>query len=128
MKNIIDHNVISQVLELINWKKADHNQYMYECAEGYLSRLMPDYPQVQTQIMKSATFWKWWQQHWEKRDMQFIETVDEETPGMIDPVELYKEIHDPRALLAGVYLNGQVLQESYASLIELITKEQEVAA
>lgn len=131
MQNTTDNNVIREVLQLIGWTKEQHNQHIYECADAYLGGFIPSYPQIQTQIMKTPVFWNWWRLHWEKRDMQFIEQCYGWDEGRESRVEVYKELHDPRTLAAAIYLNGQVLEESYAEMIGKITSAQtrkEVAA
>lgn len=119
-----DRNVIQQVAELLGWTKEDHNQYVFDCAEAYLCGFIKDYPQVQSQLMKSSIFWKWWRTHWEKRDLEFIDHCYGTDDTRQDRVEIYKEHHDPRTLLTAVYLNGQVLEETYAEMISKVTKSQ----
>ncbi|MEQ1677883.1 MAG: hypothetical protein ABL876_14330 [Chitinophagaceae bacterium] len=133
MNNTTDNNIIKEVLRLIGWNQEQHNEYVYAVAEAYLSGFIPSYPQIQTQIMKSPIFWNWWRSHWEKRDMQFIDQCYGWDEGQDARIEVYREQHDPRALLTAVYLNGQVLEESYAEMIGRLTdsqirKHKEVAA
>jgi hypothetical protein len=126
MKNIIDSQVIKKVLTLIGWTIEDHNTYLYECAEKYLAGFISEYPQVQIQIMRTTKFWNWWRKHWELRDMEYLELHQEAHLSKDALLEEYKEIHDPRTLLEAIYLNGQVLEESFAGLIGEITKQQQM--
>ncbi len=112
------------VRQLLCWNQQEYADYQYQCGIAYLDALTPDYPQVNNQIIKSPTFWKWWVQHWENRDAEFIEIIDNSIDGIIDPEAEYRELHDPRTLAIAIYLNGQVLQESYATMIGELTKKQ----
>jgi hypothetical protein len=125
-----DQQIVKQVLQLLGWDAGEHNTYIFDCAEKYLSGFIPSYPQIQSQILKSRVFWNWWRHHFEKRDMEFIEQCWNWNEGLNAKVELYKEIHDPRTLVVAVYMSGQVLEESYAQMIGDVIKEQqkEVAA
>ncbi|MGQ0739091.1 MAG: hypothetical protein ACT4OJ_08550 [Bacteroidota bacterium] len=124
MDNTIDKSIQREVQALLNWNAQQWAQHVYECALSYLQKLMPEYPQIVRQISSSKTFWNWWKHHWEKRDMEFIEQIDLSNDAIIDPVAEYLEKHDPRTLAEGIYLNGQVLEESYAQMIGAITKNQ----
>lgn len=126
-----DKTLQKEVAALLNWDMQQYSQFIEDCGIAYLEKYIPNYPQVVKQITRSKIFWNWWKAAWEKRDQQFVETIDLATDSIIDPVEIYTELHDPRSLAEAVYLNGQVLQESYAEMIGQITKLQtrkEVAA
>lgn len=110
-----------QVLNSLRWDAEKFSLFYYECAEKYMSGFVPAYPQVVTQIMKSPIFWNWWASHWEMRDEEFLKNRDGHTG---DLVELYMEHHDPRTLLTAIYMSGQVLEESYATMIGEVTKSQ----
>lgn len=127
----LDRSLQKEVQAHLGWDAEQWAQFVYDCGITYLAKYLPAYPQVVTQITRSTIFWNWWKAHWEKRDIEFLETIDASNDGIIDPVEIYKEQHDPRTLAEGIYLNGQVLQESYADMIGKITSLQtkkEVAA
>jgi hypothetical protein len=123
MKNV-DTQIRDAVLELIGITVEQYNELIYQCAEQYLSGFMPSYPQVVTQIMKSPQFWSWWIHHWQQRDKEFIELNSETVESMGTRFMLYQETHDCQTLLAAIYLNGQVLEETYARMIGEVTKSQ----
>lgn len=123
----IDKQVQTTVTGLLSWTDKRLNEFIYDCGLTYLVEIAPKYPQVVTQIAKSEIFWNWWKGHWELRDQEFIETCDESPEAIIDVEQLYKDIHDPAILAKGMYLNGMVLQQSYAAIIGQITKEQQAA-
>lgn len=120
----IDKNVQQTVTGLLCWSHQKLNEFINECGIAYLVEIAPKYPQVTDQIARSEIFWNWWKGHWELRDQEFIETCDESPEAIIDVEQLYKDIHDPAVLAKGMYLNGQVLQQSYAAVIGQITKQQ----
>lgn len=121
----IDKRLQQQVMQLLSKDDKDYNQFMYDCGLAYLNEIAPAYPQVTAEIIRSNTFWDWWKGHWAVREMEFIEIIDESpAEAIIDVMQMYKDLHDPKTLAAALYLNGQVLQQSYATLISKITKEQ----
>jgi hypothetical protein len=122
-----DTQIIQKVLALVGWNTERRNQVIYNSAERYLTGFMPSYPQIVGQLMKDPIFWKWWMGHWEMRDKEFLELNE---TGCDNAEELYLELHDPRTLVEAIYLNGQVLEESYAKMIGEVSKAQkmEVAA
>lgn len=122
--NRIDKQIQLEVVKLLSWTVEQHNQFIYDCGIAYLTEIAPKYPQVVTQIAKTKSFWNWWNAHWELREKEFIETIDESPEAIIDVVQLHKDLHDPKVLAAAKYLNGLVLEESYVNLIATITKEQ----
>lgn len=126
----INTQIQEKVTALTGLSAEEHNQLVYNCAFAYLQGFMPAYPQIITQVTKSSVFWKWWINHWEQRDKEFIEKCEHwpETPET--RMEIYKEDHDPRTLVEAVYLSGQVLEASYAEMIGQVMDEQkqEVAA
>ena len=121
---IIDKNIQKQVMALLSQDDKEYNQFVYDCGIAYLNELAPQYPQVTTEITRSETFWDWWKGHWAVREMEFIEIIGEEIDPVFKPLQIYKDLHDPKVLAEALYLNGQVLQQSYANLIGKITKEQ----
>jgi len=129
---IIDKGIQKQVMALLSQDEKQYNQFVYDCGLAYLNELAPQYPQVNAEITRSETFWDWWKGHWAVREMEFIETVEvfqhdvQIKPELLPKVimDVYKDLHDPKILAGALYLNGQVLQQSYANLIGKITKEQ----
>lgn len=103
--------------------------YLKATAPDYpLKATAPDYPQVISQIARSEIYWNWWRSHWQRRDEQFLEECEtwESTPDKYQVV--YRNMNDGRTLQSAIYLNGQVLQDSYAETISKITKAQKEAA
>lgn len=124
MSNTLDKSVQREVRALLAWDAQAWAQYVFDCGIAYLQKLMPSYPQVASQISRQQIFWNWWKAHWEKRDMEFLEKIDESQEAIIDPVAEYRELHDPRTLAEAIYLNGQVLEESYAEMFGKLSDEQ----
>lgn len=119
----IDGSVIEAVKKILGWDQLRYASYQERCGYKYLQCIMPDYPQVVKQIVRSAIFWKWWTRHWENRDKEFIELYHN-CNGSIDAQDVYQEINDPRTLAIAIYLNGQALEETYANMIGEITDTQ----
>ena len=124
MQNTIDKSVQRNVMALLGWDEQKYAQYIHDCGVKYLEKYIPEYRVVINQIIRSEIFWNWWKAHWEKRELQFIESIDYEESPLLDAEEIYMEYHDPRTLAIALYLNGQVLQESYAQMIGELTDTQ----
>lgn len=120
----IDPQVQQPVLKAIGWTDEQYSQFIYDMALAYLNAFIPHYPQVVEQITASKTFWSWWLGHWQLRDMEFMESIYNCDEGVDSRIEVYKSIHDPETLVRAIYLNGVVLQESYAKMIGEVTDEQ----
>lgn len=123
-----DKSIEQRVLALIGIGEDQYSELVFESGIQYLKATAPDYPQVVSQIARSEVFWNWWRSHWQRRDEQFLE----ECEGWDSTTEkrrlVYHNMNDGRTLQSAIYLNGQVLQDSYAELIKDITKLQTQAA
>lgn len=124
MNNTIDKQLQRDCMKLLGWNEEQYAGFIYNTGIAYLSNYIPNYPQVVSQITRSEVFWNWWKMHWEKRDKEFMEQCYGWDEGREYYIELYKNLHDASTLAAGIYLNGQVLEESYANMIGCVTKEQ----
>lgn len=124
MNNTIDKQLQRDVQARLGWSIQNYAQFIYDCGITYLAKYIPDCPQVATEISKSLVFWNWWKAHWEKRELQFIEQIYGLEENHEEMLELYKELHDPRSLAEGIYMNGEVLNETYAEMFGKLTKAQ----
>lgn len=120
----IDNQLREQVQQLLGWSEEQYGQFVYDCGLAYMQYIAGEYPAVYSQIIRSEKFWNWWKRHWEQREKEYLERIDGDMPAYIQPEEIYKEMHDPRTLASAMYLNGQVLQDSYAGLMQEITDGQ----
>ena len=120
----IDKQIMKTVLEALHWNEQQYVEFIYSCGLAYLVAYIPGYPKIISEISKTETFWDWWKDHWEKREMEFIETITDYPESVTDVLQVHKDLHDPLVLAGAEYLNGQVLQESYVSLINNITKNK----
>jgi hypothetical protein len=133
MQNTIDKSLQKEVRELLGWSAIEYAEFIEDTGIAYLQQLAPNYPQVVAQITKSKIFWNWWKAHWEKRDMQFVEECYCWDEGTESRVQVYKNHNDAQTLAEALYMNGQVLQDSYPKMIGQLTdtqlyKHKEVAA
>lgn len=123
-----DTQIQWKIQQLLQWTADEYNEFVFTEGLAYLKALTPDYPNVTKQIAKSQLFWNWWRTHWQKRDQQFLEECETWTTTTEKYRVVYQNMNDGKTLQAAIYLNGQVLEESYAELIGQITKAQEVSA
>lgn len=113
-----------KIQHLLQWSEDEYNELVFNEGIGYLKELIPDYPQVFSQIAKSKIFWNWWRLHWQKRDEQFLEECETWQTTLEKHRLVYCNHNDGRTLANALYLNGQVLQDSYATLMQQLLKSQ----
>jgi hypothetical protein len=123
-----DKNIESKVRDLLQWSEDQYNELVLETGIQYLEAMAPEYKQVTRQISKSEIFWNWWRSHWQRRDEQFLEECETWHTTLEKYRTVYRNHNDAKMLLANVYLNSNVLHESYAQLFDQITKKQTQAA
>ncbi|MCC6290162.1 MAG: hypothetical protein IT249_19965 [Chitinophagaceae bacterium] len=128
MKNesqILDKSIQKEVQSILGWTAQQWAEFVEQCGNDYLNVLMPEYPQVVSQITRSSIFWNWWRSHWERRDIEYLEQIDlADDRKIIDVLAEYNEMHNPDILAQALYLNGQILQESYAAMMQKILDAQ----
>lgn len=127
--NTYDNQIEQKVLDLLQWDSEKHNELVFETGIAYLRCMTSEYPQVTRQISNTKLFWNWWRSHWQDRDRQFLE----ECETWVTTLEKYRLVYEnhnhARTLAEALYLNGQVLQDSYAQLMgDLINNQKEVEA
>lgn len=106
---------------LFTWTEQQYVQMVYDCGLAYLQNVIGNQnEEVLSYVRKSEVFWNWWKMNWEMRDAEFIEQLPE--LNLWEEEDEYKNIHNPRTLADAIYLNGQVLQESYAVMIGELNK------
>jgi hypothetical protein len=118
------NNIQQQILKLLKWDEQKLMQMVYDNAIHYLNEFISDYPQVIAEISRSKTFWNWWTNHWDDRDKEFLEQCEGYSDDVNNRIELYLNLHDPATLSAALYLNGQVLEETFVNVINGIVHEQ----
>lgn len=117
-------NIEQRICNLLQWEKEQYAEMVFENGLQYLKGLAPDYPQVVSQISRNEIFWNWWRSHWYRRDEQFLEECETWETSLDKYRRVYINHNDPQMLLRNVYLNSQVLHDSYAELFQHITKHQ----
>lgn len=122
----IDKNIIQQVITALGWNEQQYAAHIEQTGKDYLHAFIKGYDTVITQILQSETFWNWWKHHWQNRDQQFLEIIADYPEHIGSMMDEYNALHNAAQLADGMYLNGQVLQQSYLTLIDQITKEQTV--
>ena len=106
------HQLKLEVCLLLNWEIMDYCQLQYDCGRAYLYWYLPCDEQARNVLERSKTYWGWWRQQWAIHDESFLshKQVIQETP-IRRLAELYRELHDPRALAVEMKPNSVVLEE-----------------
>lgn len=126
--NTYDKNIENKILDLLQQTEDWYNELVIDTGMAYINEQVGEYPEVKKQIIKSRIFWNWWRSHWQDRDEQFLEECETWHTTTEKYRLVYENHNDARTLAAALYLNGQVLQESYAVLMDRIIKNQKEVA
>jgi hypothetical protein len=108
----------------------DRSDLIYRFGCDYIENYCPIeiWPQACQEILETKSFWKWWQNQWEKREIKFImewdlrfaeELVDVDKRIML--IQVYHFINN--WAMIGVYPNRVVVDEYWAEVIEHVFKE-----
>lgn len=103
------------VLALLEWDDLKYCEFQMQMGEEYLTRTLGTDTYGIEILVKSQLFWKWWINHWNKRDQIFLlrftgsystDTLREE----------YRFEHNPSNLVMSP--NKVILEESYSVMIQ----------
>lgn len=119
----INAQLQQKIESILQWDDLRYSKFIMECGISYLHfYIKGESEEIISHIRRSKIFWNWWKLHWAARDRAFLET----NVGIVDyrlARQLYHNLHDPASLAAELYPNGQVLGESYATMIGDLNKE-----
>lgn len=128
MSYIIDQTIKKQVLDLIEWDEQQYAQFIYDCGLAYLQNVISnEYESITKSIISNEIFWNWWKINWEMRDQEFVEKMEIWSIGIEADREVYLNNNDPKILAKAIYLNGLVLQSSYAAMIQDLHKQVHIS-
>ena len=123
MSYIIDQTIQKEICKLLHWSEQQYNEFVYDCGLAYIQAVIDNESEYIRQfIQRSETYWNWWKMHWEMREKEFIEACNGWDEGVENRLHIYKKTHNPYQLAGALYLNGKVLEESYAVMIEDLHK------
>lgn len=128
---------MQKAIEQITGISADERSEMiYENGLAYLRHQCLGYEGVADEISASRTFWRWWAEHWNRRDEAFAAPLNPTEEGKHGARvigmrglkkqtarQLYEMVHNPIALSCELNMNAHVLQESYASMMGKLNDE-----
>lgn len=119
---ILPTPTINKIVSLLQWDDGRYEKFVMECGIAYLYAYIKDESdEVIGQIRNSKVFWNWWKLHWNNRDEAFLDSVTDAIRKDIAR-QLYQQLHDPATLAAELHPNGEVLGESYATMISELSK------
>lgn len=108
------------VLALLEWDDLKYCEFQMQMGEEYLIRTLENDAYGIEILIKSQLFWKWWINHWNKRDQIFLMRFS--GSYSVDVlVDEYKFEHNPSNLVMSP--NKVILEESYAVMIQQIVDE-----
>ncbi len=81
-----------QVKQLLGWDDLEYGQFQMDAGTEYLKNMLGNDATGIDYLSKNGMFWRWWVNHWDKRDELFISLASDLTPEARQA--LYLELHD----------------------------------
>lgn len=111
-----------RVIQLLGWDELRYAEMQYRTGRQYLQSYIPNDPDGIDALERSRIFWAWWKNQWLIRDTAFLNT-DIAKVSRLSALRIYEYMHNAEALVHAIYPSGQVLDESYAKMIDNFNKE-----
>lgn len=106
----------------LEWTEQEYANFQYESGLAYLEHYIPTDQHGIDMLSRSRIFWRWWVNHWNQRDAQFLSLY---TPEFSHPKilqKVYRGFHDVFTLVNEIYPNATILSDSYAVMIDHFNK------
>jgi hypothetical protein len=81
------------VLRKLNISEAQYVDMVLDGGFDYLRNVLELDEELVQDLVSSSLFWKWWMNHWQKWDAEFLIKSRRENPRIIQM--LYNQLHDP---------------------------------
>lgn len=110
---------IQKVCQLLGWDLETYTNYQHEKGLEYLKEVVCDDAWSVQQMAKTPLFWRWWVNHWNARDAEFISTWNNW------PISwLRRKYNDLNAVEGFSFWPHKIIMEqSYAIMIDEVNKE-----
>jgi len=109
-----------QVCKLLGWSLATYTQYQENKGLEYLRDVVCGDLWSVNNVAKTPLFWKWWINHWNARDNEFITTIASQWPSDW----LRRKYDDLNAVEGFTFWPHKVIMEqSYAIMVDEMNKE-----
>lgn len=108
-----------QVTRLLGWTEQQYCEYQQEKGIAYLHHVLEiDEAGIKMQI-QNPLFWRWWVNHWNRRDEEFLTYASGTPKRMIE--NLYNDLNDPFGF--EFYPHRVIMDASYNGLIKEIMQD-----
>jgi hypothetical protein len=105
-----------QITRLLKWTETEYAEFVNDMGIDYLNAYIPNDLHGIYMLNNSRMYWNWWKNHWQIRDMEFLEIVNGE--GYTKMLQrLYTKFHSVSRLINEIYPNAQVLGSDYCRMI-----------
>lgn len=105
-----------QIIKSLNWTELQYCNYQQQIGLEYMQRVVGSDEWGIKQLEASELFWRWWVNHWNRIDEEFM------TYGIIAPEtmreHLYTDLHDPEGF--EFYPHRLIIEQSYAILMDSV--------
>ena len=97
-----------QVKKLLHWDDLQYGQFQMETGTEYLEKMLGSDDFAIGYLSKNSMFWRWWVNHWDKRDEQFINQAS--GLNLDERLELYAGLHNAKSFR--FYPHKAILEDS----------------
>lgn len=102
-----------QVIRLLGWSELEYCNYQEEVGLQYMRKVLETDEQGISYLSKNELFWKWWVNHWNYRDAEFL--IDAKaTPAVLRP-GLYRDLNSIEGF--EFYPHSEIMEVSYNALM-----------
>jgi len=108
-----------QVCRLLGWDELQYASFQEEQGIEYVKGIVGSDEWGASHLLKSKLFWKWWINHWNNRDQEFL-TYAAASPASLREV-MYKSLNNAEGF--EFYPHRVIMEQSYSILSKEIIKD-----
>lgn len=111
------------VLSITGMNRQEYYEFQHLAGLKYLDALLENEPAAYEEISSSKTFWNWWKLMWMYRDESFC-NYEMLCIHRDFRTNIWRQFHNPLMLANGQSKEGQLMENSFATVVGIIIKEK----
>lgn len=108
-----------QVCKLLGWTEKQYCHYQQEQGLAYLSEFICGDDWSVNNVAKSESFWRWWVNHWNQRDDEFITSVHNFPVSW--RLQRYHDLNDVDGF--AFWPHRVIMEQTYCLMIDELNKQ-----
>lgn len=104
-------NIIASICNLVKCSEDEYAEVMYKNGLAYLQWYLPCDQHAKKQLERSKLYWNWFKKQYRECDKAYIQSPGIALETLKERRRLYRELHDPKALVIDLKPNRIVLAE-----------------